>query len=112
MPTKRKVPEPKKVKASSIDPKKRESEAPDVLFDPADPRHQWERPLQAPGRMAVDFEERVDFRRLHDYRLARTRNALAGSGLGALAFIGHGSLPFYLLEAPSCVAIQSAVWSR
>ena len=34
--------------------------------------------------MQVDFEERIDFRRLHEYRLARTRNALAKSGLGAL----------------------------
>ncbi|MGZ6123280.1 MAG: M24 family metallopeptidase [Vulcanimicrobiaceae bacterium] len=34
--------------------------------------------------MQVDFEERIDFRRLHNYRLARTRNALAKSGLGAL----------------------------
>src|SRR5207253_839729 len=29
-------------------------------------------------------EERVDFRRLHRYRLARTRQALAESGLGAM----------------------------
>jgi Xaa-Pro aminopeptidase len=50
----------------------------------ADPRHNWERPIQAPGRMQVDFEERVDFRRLHAYRLARVRQALAPSGLGAL----------------------------
>ena len=50
----------------------------------ADPRHRWDRPLQAPGHMQVDFEERVDFRRLHAYRLARARQALAGSGLGAL----------------------------
>jgi Xaa-Pro dipeptidase len=34
--------------------------------------------------MQVDFEERVDFRRLHAYRLARVRQALAPSGLGAL----------------------------
>jgi Xaa-Pro aminopeptidase len=34
--------------------------------------------------MQVDFEERVDFRRLHAYRLARVRQALATSGLGAL----------------------------
>src|ERR671910_441413 len=84
MASKKKVVEPKKIKSADIDPKKRTSEAPDVLYDPADPRHQWERPLQAPGRMQVDFEERVDFRRLHDYRLARTRNALKASGLGAL----------------------------
>ena len=50
----------------------------------ADPRHNWERPIQAPGRMQVDFEERVDFRGLHAYRLARVRQALAPSGLGAL----------------------------
>src|SRR5438552_5155566 len=50
----------------------------------ADPRHRWDRPLQAPGHMQVDFEERVDFRRRHAYRLARVRQALAGSGLGAL----------------------------
>ncbi|HZN26733.1 MAG TPA: M24 family metallopeptidase, partial [Burkholderiales bacterium] len=82
--TKRKATEPKRVRASDIDPKRRTSEAPDVLYDPANPNHRWERPLQAPGRMQVDFEERVDFRRLHDYRLARTRKALANSGLGAL----------------------------
>jgi Xaa-Pro aminopeptidase len=49
-----------------------------------DPRHRWERPLPAPGQFQVDFEERVDFRRLHRYRLARTRQTLAASGLGAL----------------------------
>jgi Xaa-Pro aminopeptidase len=49
-----------------------------------DPRHDWNRPLMALGQMAVDFEERVDFRRLHKYRLGRTRQALAKSGLGAI----------------------------
>jgi Xaa-Pro dipeptidase len=34
--------------------------------------------------MAVDFEERVDFDRLRAYRLARTRQALEASDLGAL----------------------------
>ena len=52
--------------------------------DDVDPHHDWSRPLQAPGRTQVDFEERVNFRRLHDYRIARVRAALAGSGLGAL----------------------------
>jgi len=84
MAAKKKRTEPKRVKSSDVDPKKRVSAAPDVLYDPADPGHRWERPLQAPGRMQVDFEERIDFRRLHDYRLARTRQALAKSGLGAL----------------------------
>ena len=52
--------------------------------DDIDPSYRWDRPLQAPGHTQVDFEERINFRRLHDYRLARTRAALAGSGLGAL----------------------------
>ena len=64
---KSKLVEPKIVKGSDIDP-----------------NHQWKRPLQAPGHTQVDFEERVDFRRLHNYRLARVRQALANSGLGAL----------------------------
>jgi Xaa-Pro aminopeptidase len=64
---KKKVPEPKIIRPDDIDP-----------------HHDWKRPLQAPGHMQVDFEERVNFRRLHDYRLARTRAALASSGLGAL----------------------------
>jgi Xaa-Pro dipeptidase len=55
-----------------------------VRPDDIDPKHRWDRPLQAPGRTQVDFEERVDFRRLHEYRLARVRAALAHSGLGAL----------------------------
>src|SRR3990172_1484535 len=62
----------------------RRSEPRSVRPDDIDPKHRWDRPLQAPGRTQVDFEERVDFRRLHDYRLARTRAALAQSGLGAL----------------------------
>ncbi len=75
---------PNVVTASNINRKRGASTAPDGLYDPANPGHRWERPLQAPGRMQVDFEERVDFRRLHEYRLARTRNALAKSKLGAL----------------------------
>ena len=53
-------------------------------IDPIDPHHDWSRPVPAPGHTQVDFEERVNFRRLHDYRLARTRDALSRSGLGAL----------------------------
>lgn len=38
----------------------------------------------SPGRMAVDFEERVSFDRLREYRLSRARAALEASELGAL----------------------------
>src|SRR5918996_463945 len=55
-----------------------------VSPDDVNPRHRWDRPLQAPGHMQVDFEERVDFRRLHAYRLGRARQALAASDLGAV----------------------------
>src|SRR5438034_3153278 len=61
-----------------------------VNEDDLKPAHKWHRPLQAPGTTQVDFEERVDFKRLHRYRLARTRQALATSGLGAvLCFDQH-----------------------
>jgi Xaa-Pro aminopeptidase len=38
----------------------------------------------SPGRMNVDFEERVDFTRLRGHRLSRVREALDASELGAL----------------------------
>src|SRR5260370_434187 len=40
--------------------------------------------VPAPGRMHVDWEERVDFRRLHAYRLGRAQQAIANAGLGAV----------------------------
>ena len=55
-----------------------------VRPEDVDPHHDWTRPLQSLGAMAVDFEQRVDFRRLHNYRLARTRQALDNSDLGAI----------------------------
>src|SRR6266403_5102792 len=64
--------------------KKQAREPKIVRPDDIDPHHNWSRPLQALGSMAVDFEQRVDFRRLHRYRLARTRQALGNSGLGAI----------------------------
>ncbi len=42
-----------------------------------------QRPLPAPGHMGVDYEHRVDFDRLRDYRLGRARAALEGSECGA-----------------------------
>src|ERR1700720_3337745 len=64
---------------------KKKKQQPKVIRpDDVDPHYNWARPLQSPGHTQVDFEERINFRRLHDYRLARTRAALANSGLGAL----------------------------
>ena len=64
--------------------RKKSPEPQQIRPDDVDPHHDWSRPVPAPGHTQVDFEERVNFRRLHDYRLARVRAALAGSGLGAL----------------------------
>ena len=41
------------------------------------------RPIAAPGHMAVDYEERVDFDRLRRYRLRRAQEALESSECGA-----------------------------
>jgi Xaa-Pro aminopeptidase len=40
-------------------------------------------PMPAPGHMAVDFEQRVDFGRLRDYRLDRAKASLEQSECGA-----------------------------
>lgn len=48
----------------------------------------------APGHSNVDFEERVNFRRLHDYRLARSRQALANSDLGALLCFDNNNIRY------------------
>lgn len=55
-----------------------------VSAEDINPRHNWGRALPALGIMGVDFEERVDYRRLHTYRLSRARMALEKSDLGAL----------------------------
>jgi Xaa-Pro aminopeptidase len=54
----------------------------------------WERPIAAPGRMHVDFEERVDFRRLHRYRVARARQALENSDLGSLLCFDNNNIRY------------------
>jgi Xaa-Pro aminopeptidase len=41
------------------------------------------RPLGAPGHMGVDYEQRVDFDRLRDYRITRAKAALQASNCGA-----------------------------
>jgi Xaa-Pro dipeptidase len=43
----------------------------------------------------VDFEERVNFQRLHKYRLGRARQALARSGLGALLCFDNNNIRYH-----------------
>ena len=55
-----------------------------IRAEDINPRYNWGRALPALGIMGVDFEERVDYRRLHRYRLGRAKQALEKSELGAL----------------------------
>src|SRR3990170_4579275 len=83
--------------------KKKNSEPKIIKPDDVNPHYKWDRPIGAPGHTQVDFEERVNFRRLHDYRLARTRAALANSGLGALlSFDQHNIRYTTSIAAPAC----------
>ena len=50
--------------------------------------------VPAPGRMNVDFEERVDFGRLRAYRLARARAALEASDVGALLLFDMNNIRY------------------
>ncbi|MFC1795635.1 M24 family metallopeptidase [Pseudomonadota bacterium] len=59
-----------------------------------DPHHDWSRALRAPGVMNVDFEERVNFSRLHRYRLGRTRQALQHSDLGSLLTFDNNNIRY------------------
>ncbi len=58
------------------------------------PNWNWDRPIASPGRMNVDFEERVNFDRLRRYRLARTREALKASGLGAVLCFDNNNVRY------------------
>jgi Xaa-Pro dipeptidase len=48
----------------------------------------------APGRMNVDFEERLDFGRLRQHRLDRARQAMEHAGLGALLVFDNNNIRY------------------
>jgi len=48
----------------------------------------------APGRMYVDFEERLDFGRLRQYRLDRAQAAMENAGLGALLVFDNNNIRY------------------
>jgi Xaa-Pro aminopeptidase len=60
----------------------------------SEPGFNWSRPIPAPGHSSVDFEQRVDFRRLHEYRLSRARQALASSNLGAILCFDNNNIRY------------------
>ena len=73
----------------------------DITRDPTairaediNPRYNWGRHLPVLGTMGVDFEERVDYRRMHRYRLGRTQAALEASELGALILFDDNNIRY------------------
>ncbi|HZD91964.1 MAG TPA: Xaa-Pro peptidase family protein [Pseudolabrys sp.] len=62
----------------------RTRELTEIRAEDINPRHNWGRALPSLGIMGVDFEERVDYRRLHRYRLGRAKQVLENSDCGAL----------------------------
>src|SRR5467141_605896 len=66
----------------------------EIRADDIDPRFNWGRALPALGTMGVDFEERVDYRRLHRYRLSRIKQALDKSDLGALLLFDDNNIRY------------------
>ena len=62
-----------------------DTRAQEIRAEDVNPRWNWGRALPALGTMAVDFEERVDYRRLHKYRIGHLGDVNELMMLGALA---------------------------
>ena len=65
-----------------------------IRAEDINPRYNWGRHLPVLGTMGVDFEERVDYRRLQRYRLARAQQALENSDLGALLLFDDNNIRY------------------
>ena len=65
-----------------------------IMAEDINPRYNWGRHLPALGTMGVDFEERVDYRRMHRYRLARAQAALEKSECGALLLFDDNNVRY------------------
>jgi len=65
-----------------------------IRAEDINPRYNWGRHLPVLGTMGVDFEERVDYRRMHRYRLGRAQAALEASELGALILFDDNNIRY------------------
>jgi Xaa-Pro aminopeptidase len=65
-----------------------------ITAEDINPRYNWARHLPVLGTMGVDFEERVDYRRMHRYRLGRAQAALEASDLGALLLFDDNNIRY------------------
>ena len=65
-----------------------------LKLDDIDPGHIWDKAVPAPGQRNVDFEERVNFSRLHNFRLSRLRAALAATDLGSMLCFDNNNIRY------------------
>ena len=65
-----------------------------ITAEDINPRYNWGCHLPVLGTMGVDFEERVDYRRMHRYRLGRAQQALEKSDLGALILFDDNNVRY------------------
>ena len=65
-----------------------------ITAEDINPRYNWGRHLPVLGTMGVDFEERVDYRRMHRYRLGRAQAVLEASDLGALLLFDDNNIRY------------------
>jgi Xaa-Pro aminopeptidase len=65
-----------------------------IRAEDVNPRFNWRRHLPVLGSMGVDFEERIDYRRMHRYRLGRAQAALEASDLGALLLFDDNNIRY------------------
>ena len=73
------------------------------------PHWNWNRAIPQPGHMGVDFEGRVDFRRLHQYRLGRARQALADFRARGAAHLRRQQHPVPHLDEDRGVGTRQAL---
>ncbi|MDP2572290.1 Xaa-Pro peptidase family protein [Vibrio penaeicida] len=59
-----------------------------------EPGWDWSKKIPAPGKMSVDFEQRVDFNRLHRYRVGRVQKVLEKSEFGAILCFDNNNIRY------------------
>ena len=67
-----------------------------TIIKPEDinPNYKWHRRVPSHGRTNVDYEERINFPRLHKYRLGRARQALKKSRAGSLLCFDNNNIRY------------------
>ena len=58
------------------------------------PNYNWHRRVPSHGTMNVDYEERINFQRLHKYRIGRAKQALNNSKAGSLLCFDNNNIRY------------------